>query len=96
MPFCSNFRSRPICQTLSNAIETYKKLPRVSQPSSREWQMLWVIEKSWLTQESLCLKPDWFGDIKFLSEKMSTCYCKWGGIQIFGVHNLDGQNKYPP
>ena len=44
-----------------------KKNPLTSQPSSNDLYISWVIDKSWLMQESSGLKPDWFWDIKSFS-----------------------------
>ena len=53
--------SRPSRQILSNAFDNSKKTPRTSNEglSTNAVKILWVIEISWLTQESFGLKPDW-------------------------------------
>ena len=59
LPFIPLFFS--LCQTLSNAFDTYEGTPQTSNEefSSNALKILRVIEKSWLTQESFGLKPNW-------------------------------------
>ena len=58
IPFCSNLKMRPSFQTLSNAFDMSKTTPRTSYPSSSDAFIPWVIDKSWLIQESPGLTPD--------------------------------------
>ena len=58
MPFCLSLKIKPSYQTLSNALEISKNKARVSQPSSNDSKMLWVMAKSWFIVESPGLKPD--------------------------------------
>ena len=52
---------RPLCQTLSKALDKSKKIPRTSNEglSSKAVKMLCVITVRWRIQESPGLKPDW-------------------------------------
>ena len=58
--FFSLYRS-PSCQTLTNAFDKSKKTSRTSNGrlASDALKILWVIERSWSTQESFGLKLDW-------------------------------------
>ena len=69
IPFCSNLKSKPSCQTLSNALDTSRKTPLTSWPSSNAERISCVIDSNWFVQESPGLKPDCLGDIKSFSEK---------------------------
>ena len=59
-PLISFWRSkvRPWCHTFSKAFE----ISRVSSPLSNAFKILWLIERSWLMQESPDLDPYWFGE----------------------------------
>ena len=46
IPFCSNLKMRPSCQTVSNAFDMPRKTPRTSYPSSNDASIPWVIDKS--------------------------------------------------
>ena len=54
-------------QTASNTFPISRKTPLTSILSSKDLYILWVKEKSWLTEESPGLKPDWFEEIKLFS-----------------------------
>ena len=72
IPFCSNLKMRPACQTLSNAFDMSRKTPQTSYLSSSDACIPWVIDKSWLIQESPGLKPDWFVEIRwFVMKKLN-------------------------
>ena len=87
IPFCSNLKMRPACQTLSNAFHMSRKTPRTSYPSSSDEYISWVIDKSWLIQESPGLKPEWFVEIRwFLMKKLNISLYK--RVQIF-FHKLE-------
>ena len=40
-----------------------------SNPLSKDVKILWVIDNSWLMQESPGWKPDWFLELSLLAEK---------------------------
>ena len=63
IPYWFNLSMRPSCHTLSKALDISRKTPLTSRPLSNESQISWVIDKSWFTQESPSLKPDWLSDI---------------------------------
>ena len=46
-----------------------RKKPLASNPSSKEFYSSWVVDKIWLIQESLGLKPDWFEETKLFKIK---------------------------
>ena len=71
MPFWVNWKTIPSCHTLSNAFEILRKTLLTSRPSSKELYISWVIDKSWLIQESPGLKPDWMEEISLFSIKNS-------------------------
>ena len=54
MPICFNLRISHLCQTLSKALNMSKKTLLTSSPISNDVKILWVIDNSWLIQESLC------------------------------------------
>ena len=64
MPFYFNLKIIPSCHTLSNAFDISRKTLLTSNPSSSDLYISRVIDKSWLTQESPGLKPDWFCEIR--------------------------------
>ena len=68
IPFCSSLKIRPLCHTLSNALEISRNTLLTSRPSSKDFSISCVIDKSWLIQESPGLKPDWFGDIYWFGD----------------------------
>ena len=45
--------------------------PQTSTSLSNDWYISCVIDKSWFMQESLGLKPDWFGKDRLLAGKYS-------------------------
>ena len=57
------------CYTLSNAFNISRSTLQTSSPSSNDLDMSYVIDKSWLTQESPGLKPDSFYAIRLFSRK---------------------------
>ena len=59
----------PSCQTLSKALDMSKKALLTSNPLSKDVEILWVIDNSWLMQGSLGWKPDWFLEMSLLAEK---------------------------
>ena len=68
IPKVSSLYKRLSCQTLSNALEISRKRPITSSDGlwSKSEQILWTINKSWLTQESLSLKLDCLRESKLL------------------------------
>ena len=46
IPFCFSSEIKPLCQTLSNAIEISRKTPLTSNLSSKDVHILWFIDKS--------------------------------------------------
>ena len=46
-----------------------KKTPLTSNPLSKDVKIQWVIDNSWLIQESPGWKPDWFLEMSLLAEK---------------------------
>ena len=69
MPFCFNLKISRSYQTLSNALDKSKKTLLTSNPLSKEGKILWVINNSWLMQESPGWKPNWFLEMSLLAEK---------------------------
>ena len=67
MLFCFSLKIILLCQNSSNAFEILQKTPFTSNPSSKDLYILWLINKTWLIQESSGLKPDWFEEIKLFS-----------------------------
>ena len=53
MRFWVSLKMIPSCHTLSNAFEISRKTILTSRPSSKELYVSWVIDNSWLMQESL-------------------------------------------
>ena len=71
MLFWHNLKNRPLCHILWKALEMSRKtwLPIPHQMNCK----FRVIYNNWLMQESLGLKPDWFGEIRlFSSKKLNT------------------------
>ena len=60
MPFFLNLKIIPSRNILSNAFDIPRKTLLTSNPSSNDLYSSRVIEKSWLTHQSLESKPDWF------------------------------------
>ena len=62
-PLHSSLKSRPSCQTLSNALDISRKTAHISLDgnSSKAVYMQYVIDKSWLIVESPGRNPDWLG-----------------------------------
>ena len=54
----------PSCQTLSKALDMSKKTLLTYNPLSKNVKILWIIDNSWLIQESPDWKPDWFFESK--------------------------------
>ena len=48
IPFCCNLKSKPSCQTLSNALDISRKTPLTSWPSSNAKRILCAIDSNWL------------------------------------------------
>ena len=66
MSFFWSLNIRPVCHTLSSALEISKNTLWTSKPSPKDLYISCVIERSWLMQESPPLKPNWCDDIKLL------------------------------
>ena len=69
MPFYFNFNISPSCQTLSKALDMSKKALLTFDPLSKDVEISWVIDNSWLMQESPSWKRDWFLEMSLLAEK---------------------------
>ena len=52
------------CHTLSNAFDVSRKTCLTSNPSQNDLYISYEIDKNWMTQESLGLKPNWFCEIR--------------------------------
>ena len=71
MLFCDNLKNEPFYHILSKALEMSRKT-RLPIPHQMNCKFR-VVDDNWLMQESLGLKPDWFGEIRlFSSKKLST------------------------
>ena len=66
---CFSLKIIPSCHTLSKALHMSRYTLRTSKLSSKDWYLSWVIDQSWLMQESPGLKPDWLWDIRSFSIK---------------------------
>ena len=64
MPLCFNLKISP-----SKALYISKETIRTSNPLSKDVKILWVIDNSWLIQETPGWKPDWFLEMSLLAEK---------------------------
>ena len=71
MPFWVSLKMIPPFHTLPNAFEISRKTLVTSRPSSKELYVSWVIDNSWLMQESPGLKADWPEEISLFSIKNS-------------------------
>ena len=69
MLFYFNSKISPSCQTLSKALDMSKKTLLTSHPLSKDEQISWVIDNSWLMQESPGWQPDWFLEMSLLPVK---------------------------
>ena len=76
IPFCCNLESKPLCQTLSNALDISRKTPLISLLLSKAEGISCAVDSNWLVQKSPGLNSGCFGDIKSVSEKMKTCCYK--------------------
>ena len=71
MLFCDNLKNEPFYHILSKALEMSRRT-RLPIPHQMNCKFR-VVDDNWLMQESLGLKPDWFGEIRlFSSKKLST------------------------
>ena len=69
MPFSFNLKISPSYQTLSKALDMSRKALLTSNPSSKDIKISWVIDNSWLIQESPGWRPDWILEMSLLAEK---------------------------
>ena len=69
MPFCFNLKISPSYQTLPKALDMSKKTLLTSNPLSKDVKISWLIDNSWLMQESPGWKLDWFLERRLLAEK---------------------------
>ena len=69
MLFYFNLKIRPSCQTLSKALDMSKETVLTSNPLSKDVKISWVIDSSWLIQESPGWKPNWLVEMSLLAEK---------------------------
>ena len=67
MPFWISLKIMPSCYTLSNTSEISRKTLLTLRPLSKEPYILWVIDNSWLMQESPILNPDWLEEMSLFS-----------------------------
>ena len=67
--FWVSLKMIPSCHTLSNTFEILSNTLLNLRPSSKELYISWLIDNSWLIQESPGLKPDWQEEISLFSIK---------------------------
>ena len=67
--FCCNLKSKPLCQTLSNALDISRQTPLISWLLSKAEGISCAIDSNWLVQKSPGLNSGCFGNIKPVSEK---------------------------
>ena len=67
MPFSFNLKISTSCETLSKNLDMSKKTLLISNPLSKDVKISWVIDNSWLTQESPAWKPDWFLEMSLIA-----------------------------
>ena len=82
IPFSSNLKMTPLCQTLSNPFDFSRNAPRTSYSLSNDAYIPWAVDKSWLIQKSqgLSLIDSWKqGDLLWTNQ--TSRYIK--DIQIF-------------
>ena len=60
-PIRLSLYKRPLCQTLSKALEISQKTARTSLPESTASQNVWYVCNNWLVVESPGANPDWKG-----------------------------------
>ena len=58
IPLLANLKTKPLCQSLLNALEISRKTALVSQFSSKDKNILRLMASNWLMVESPGLKPD--------------------------------------
>ena len=61
IPFCLSLNIILSCQTLSKALDVSKKALLTLNSSSKDKEISWVFDRSWLIREAPGLKPDWLG-----------------------------------
>ena len=71
MPFWIKLKMLSSCYTFSNVYKMSSKTLLTSRPSSKEMFIPWVIDNSWLMQESPGLIPDWLEEMSLFSIKNS-------------------------
>ena len=73
IPIDLSLKISPSCHTLSKALDIFKKTPRNSRVgyASKAEYILWTMDNSWFTQESLARKPDWSAESNLCSLKYS-------------------------
>ena len=76
MPFWDNLNNRPLCHTLSKALEISRKTFLTSWPSSNDVTGSYVRDNNWLIQESPGLNPDWFCEMRLFPRKKSNSSLK--------------------
>ena len=73
IPIDLSLKISPLRHTLSNALDISRKTPqdlRAGYASKAEY-ILWTIDNSWFTQESLARKPDWSAKSNLWSSRCS-------------------------
>ena len=64
MPLCFNFKASLSYHTFSKALDMSKKALLTSNSLLKDLKILQLIDNSWLIQESLGWKPNWFLEIQ--------------------------------
>ena len=88
--FSCNSKSKPSCQTLSNALDISRKTPLTSWPSSYAERISCAIGSNWLVQESSGLNPDCFSTLGRFLKKMKTCRYK---VTVQTLYHKPGEEK---
>ena len=81
-----NFASKPLCQTLSNALLMSKKTILISLLSSMALANSLEKYASWLMVESVGLNPDWYSEMIVFSSRYSKCIYAHSA-PLFYLHN---------
>ena len=71
------------CQTLSRALDMSKKTLLTFNPLSKDAKISWVIDNSWLIQESPGWKPNWFLEMNLISGEIVKHFVKNKSFKYF-------------
>ena len=71
IPFWRSLKISTSCYTLSKTLAISRNISRTSSTISKVLKISWLMESSWLMQESPDLNPDWFGESRLFLEKKS-------------------------